>query len=83
MQGQWFYGIATNKVGPMPALQLQQLARTGQIGPQTLVWSEGMPQWVPAGSMPLTTMSPASLTAAAVLKLLSPTPPAGCPRSTM
>lgn len=53
MQGEWFYGVAANRLGPVSATVLQQMAQSGQINPLTNVWSEGMPQWVPAGTLPL------------------------------
>lgn len=52
MQGQWFYGVATNRLGPVAVPELQRLAQMGQINPMTMVWSEGMPQWIPAGTLP-------------------------------
>ena len=52
MQAEWFYGISTNRLGPVTITELQRLMMAGQIGPQTLVWSDGMPKWVPAASLP-------------------------------
>jgi hypothetical protein len=52
MQGQWFYGVAANRLGPVPAPELQRLVQSGTVGPMTMVWTEGMPQWVAAGSLP-------------------------------
>jgi hypothetical protein len=34
--------------GPCTAQQLKGLAEAGKIQPQTLIWKEGLPQWVPA-----------------------------------
>lgn len=48
----WFYGIGGDKHGPIPLAKLEQLVTTNQIGPGTLVWSEGMPAWVPVASLP-------------------------------
>ena len=53
MQGAWFYGVAANRLGPVSPEVLQQMAHTGQITPLTLVWSDGMPSWVPAGTLPV------------------------------
>ncbi len=52
MQGDWFYGVAANRIGPVSADELQRRARLGQVAPGTLVWSDGMPQWVRAGTLP-------------------------------
>jgi hypothetical protein len=37
--------------GPYTAQQLKGLADAGKIQPQTLIWKEGLPQWVPASSL--------------------------------
>lgn len=49
---QWMYlDAAGNQCGPLPAEQLQQLASTGQITPDTQVWTEGLENWVPANQV--------------------------------
>lgn len=48
----WYYGIAENKQGPFTLFQMQQLVATGQLGPQTLVWADHMPNWVPVHTLP-------------------------------
>jgi|SRR5579871_630199 len=50
--GDWYYGIGGAQHGPVSFPQLQQMARTGQLGPTALVWAEGMPNWIPAGRLP-------------------------------
>ena len=47
------YMIAVNgqQYGPYNVQQMQQMAQSGQINAQTLVWAQGMPQWVAAGSV--------------------------------
>jgi hypothetical protein len=52
MQGQWYYGVAENRIGPVSIEQLRGLYATGQITAQTMCWSAGMPQWVAAGTLP-------------------------------
>jgi len=52
MQGQWYYGVAENRIGPVSIEQLRGLYATGQITEQTMCWSAGMPQWVAAGTLP-------------------------------
>lgn len=44
----WYYASADGqRHGPLPSAHLQALAAAGTIGPQTLVWREGMAQWQP------------------------------------
>ena len=38
--------------GPFAVVQLHQMAQIGQILPDTLVWSAGMPGWAAAGTVP-------------------------------
>lgn len=38
--------------GPFTMQQLQQMAQTGQLTPQTYVWKQGMPAWDMAGNQP-------------------------------
>jgi hypothetical protein len=49
---QWFYGTPDDRHGPHPASALIELVTAGTILPQTLVWSEGMPAWLPSASLP-------------------------------
>ena len=54
MPGSVQYMIAVNgqQYGPYNVQQMAQMAQSGQINAQTLVWAQGMPQWVAAGSVP-------------------------------
>lgn len=47
------YFVASNgqQTGPFSMQQLQQMVQSNQLTPQTLVWKQGMPQWVQAGSV--------------------------------
>ena len=47
------YHVAVNgqATGPYDITALSQMARTGQITPDTLVWTQGMAQWVQAGNV--------------------------------
>ncbi|MEK7954173.1 PH domain-containing protein [Luteolibacter soli] len=48
-QQAWFYGSKNGeRVGPVTIEDLSALASRGEVGPQTLVWSHGYPDWVPA-----------------------------------
>ena len=43
----WYYVINGQQTGPITEAQLEELARAGTIKADTLVWAEGMPNWVP------------------------------------
>ena len=38
--------------GPLGIAQLQQMAQMGQLTPNTMVWTAGMPSWAAAGTVP-------------------------------
>jgi len=42
----WFYGNSGQQMGPIDDAGLNTLVATGQIGPGTLLWREGMPHWL-------------------------------------
>jgi uncharacterized RDD family membrane protein YckC len=48
---QWYYARAGQQLGPVSAEALQGLARSGELSPTELVWSEGMPAWAEAKSI--------------------------------
>lgn len=54
MPPQAVYHVAVGGVqqGPFPVQQLQQMAQQGQLTPDTLVWTTGMPAWAAANSVP-------------------------------
>ncbi len=39
-------------VGPLSLDTLRQLRESGDLGPQTLAWTQGMSQWMPAETLP-------------------------------
>ncbi|MBX3580824.1 MAG: RDD family protein [Rhizobiaceae bacterium] len=43
----WFYELDNRAVGPVSSADLESLVRAGSIGRETLVWTEGMPDWTP------------------------------------
>jgi GYF domain 2 len=51
--GGWYWGVGGQRNGPVTLPELQQLVRTGQLGPTALVWADGMPGWVQAGTLPV------------------------------
>jgi uncharacterized membrane protein YdbT with pleckstrin-like domain len=45
----WYYGSTTGeRVGPISMRELSSLASKGTVGPKTLIWSPGYPDWIPA-----------------------------------
>lgn len=44
----WWYAIGQEKIGPCSSSELIALVTQGKLFPDTLVWKEGMPDWVPA-----------------------------------
>ena len=48
---QWFFLADQEQQGPYALNQLQQMADSGALTPETLVWRDGMAEWVPAGSL--------------------------------
>lgn len=58
----WYYVNNGQSVGPVEEGALVEMARTGQLRPETLVWNESMgPDWQPAEKIPIlaASMSPA------------------------
>ena len=53
MPQQTTYHVAVGGVqqGPFPVSQLQQMIQQGQLTPDTLVWTAGMPAWAAANSV--------------------------------
>lgn len=51
MTERWWYTRGGQREGPVPRERLLDLVRAGWLGPRDLVWSEGMADWVPAGSL--------------------------------
>ncbi|MDF1710707.1 MAG: DUF4339 domain-containing protein [Akkermansiaceae bacterium] len=50
---QWFYSdVQQQQQGPLTFDQIQQMAATGEIQPNTLIWNENLPSWTAASSVP-------------------------------
>lgn len=45
---QWYYVVNDQQNGPVSDSELQLLIRTGQLSRSTLLWREGMADWLPA-----------------------------------
>lgn len=67
MAAYWYVGADGASKGPVELEELARLARAGEVTPATLVWTDGMAEWAPAGSI------------AALTALLSPAPAAPPP----
>ena len=48
----WHYQIGAQQLGPVPMRALVDMMRNGTVTAATMVWTNGMPQWVAAGSVP-------------------------------
>jgi type IV pilus assembly protein PilA len=48
----WFYARDGTQLGPVSHAQLVEAIRSGECGPDDLVWHEGMPDWQPASTVP-------------------------------
>ena len=51
MSAQYYVGINGQQMGPFDVNMLRQMAQQGQFNAQTQVWTQGMPQWAPAGTV--------------------------------
>lgn len=51
MADEWYYAKGKEKVGPLTAAQMKQLARSGELARTSMVWKTGMPKWVQAGQV--------------------------------
>jgi uncharacterized RDD family membrane protein YckC len=80
----WYYVDAGKQAGPVDDTQLQQLAGSGAIQPETLIWREGMANWQPyrevAGASPTMPSAPPVAGAAPVAVAANETVCAECGR---
>ncbi|HEX4794224.1 MAG TPA: DUF4339 domain-containing protein [Humisphaera sp.] len=44
----WFYVSGGQQLGPVEESEIREMMARRQIGPEDLIWGEGMPQWLPA-----------------------------------
>lgn len=49
MAAKWYYSHDGARKGPVESQQLIELAKSGQLLPEDLLWKEGMVDWKPAG----------------------------------
>ena len=48
MSQSWYYAKNNERLGPVPLAELRSLVAKGVLQPSDLVWSEHLPDWVPA-----------------------------------
>lgn len=51
MATEWHYTKVGEQHGPVTASELKELAKSGELSPEDLVWKEGMSEWKPARSV--------------------------------
>lgn len=49
---QWYYGSQAGQTGPVEDHEIRALIAAGNIVPETLVWRDGMKDWMPMRSVP-------------------------------
>lgn len=54
----WWHLQGEEQVGPIGLEHARDLVREGTIGPDTYVWADGMPDWLPARRVPALTPPP-------------------------
>lgn len=48
----WYHLAGTTQHGPVQLVEIRQLVLTGTVEPDTYVWADGMPDWLPAAQVP-------------------------------
>ncbi len=49
----WYYTLNNQQVGPVEEAEIKKLVEAGTITHGTLVWTNGMANWLPIGQTPL------------------------------
>ena len=75
---QWYYLLEGQRKGPVAEPDLINLIDNGLISPDTLVWSEGMPEWQKAGDIAELRAFPASPPVVPPPQPRVPSPPPVC-----
>ena len=55
---QWYYSANGQQQGPVSETELQNLSQAGTVGPETLVWREGLQNWTPYREIALGSANP-------------------------
>jgi hypothetical protein len=48
----WYHLQGTDQHGPIGLAAIRDLVLAGTVGPDTYVWADGMPDWLPAREVP-------------------------------
>lgn len=48
----WWYAGGDGKVGPVEVGEIERLIQSGAVSPSTLLWREGMAEWLPLADIP-------------------------------
>jgi len=72
----WYYAVGSQQLGPVTEDQLQGLIKDGVVTGETLVWREGMANWLPYRAVAPAAPAPAG-TAASDPVLAAPAPAGG------
>jgi hypothetical protein len=48
----WYVADEETQVGPMTAAEVEERCRSGQLDAMSMVWSSGMPDWLPLAEVP-------------------------------
>ena len=51
MAAEWYYIKGGKQLGPVSQQDLQDMAASGGLKPTDLVWTDGMPEWIPASQV--------------------------------
>jgi hypothetical protein len=71
---EWYYAEGDRQCGPVSENELQQLATSGRVRADSLVWREGMENWTPFSSVQLAP----PLAGAATLRMAGSAPGTSC-----
>lgn len=52
VMAEWFYGKDNTQHGPVSEQDIHSLASSGQIDTNTIIWREGMTDWIPMKDVP-------------------------------
>jgi hypothetical protein len=51
MDRHWYYSDGSTRQGPVSETELASMISTGTLHTRSLVWAEGMPDWVEVGKL--------------------------------
>src|SRR6516162_9401737 len=72
----WYYVSGGQQAGPVDDAQMEGLVRAGQVRPDSLVWHEGMPNWLPYGQVAPALQAPAGGPPSVTPGVIAPAPTA-------